>query len=173
MRLVLRPLIAVALATATVSCARMSAPVPADTSKDVAAIDTVRSDYAAAYNSGDVNKLITLYASDAVMMQEHQPAVVGAENIRKALEGTMSQFTTSLTLRAEETKVTGDMAFDRGTFKLALTPKAPGGAGMNENGKYLVLLQKGADGAWKLAREIGNTSDPMPMPAPAPATKKK
>jgi len=75
------------------------------------------------------------------------------------------------------TKVMGDMAFDRGAYVLNSTPKAPGPASMTENGKYLVLRQKGADGSWKLARKIGNTSDPLPPPmaAPAPAktTKKK
>ena len=173
MRLVLRPLIAVALAVAAVSCSPAPATTaPADTSKDVAAINTLRADYAAAYNSGDVNKLMTLYASDAVMMQEHEPTVVGADNIRKAMDGLMSTMTADMTLTADETKVMGDMAFDRGTFKLTLTPKTAGQPGMSENGKYLVLLQKGSDGSWKLAREIGNTSDPLPPPATAASAAK-
>jgi len=157
------------------ACTQTTATPPPDTAKDTAAINTLRTDYETSFNSGDVNKLMTLYTADAVMMQEHQPAAVGAESIRKAHEATMGQFTPHLTLNADETKIMGDMAFDRGTFTLTLTPKSPGVAAMSENGKYLVLLQKAADGSWKLAREIGNTSDPMippPTAAPAPSRKK-
>jgi uncharacterized protein (TIGR02246 family) len=162
------------LTVITAACTQTSATPPADTAKDTAAINTLRADYAAAFNSGDVNRIMPLYTADAVMMREHEPSAVGADSIRKAYEGMMSQATTHITLNADETKVMGDMAFDRGTFVLTITPKSPGAAAMIENGKYLVLLQKGADGAWKLAREIGNTSDPMmPPPAAAPAASTK
>jgi uncharacterized protein (TIGR02246 family) len=158
------------LAVVTAACNQTTTTMPPDTAKDTAAINTLRSDYEASFNSGDLNKLMTLYTVDAVMMQEHQPAAAGADSIRKVYEGMMSQFTTHIALNAQETKVMGGMAFDRGTFTLALTPKTPGAQGMSENGKYLVLLQKGSDGSWKLAREIGNTSDPMmPSPPSAPA----
>ncbi len=76
----------------------------------------------------------------------------------------------NVTLLAEETKVLGDMAYDRGTFVMTMTPK-DGSPNVTENGKYLVLLQRGADGLWKVAREIGNSNDPM-VPPPDPKAAK-
>ena len=39
----------------------------------------------------------------------------------------------------------GNIGFDRGHFKITLTPKA-GGPAVNDEGRYVVLLEKGADG---------------------------
>ena len=58
----------------------------------------------------------------------------------------------------------GDWAFDRGQFTMTLTPKA-GPADVTEHGKYLVLLQKQADGMEAGAR---NREPNMMMPGPAP-----
>jgi uncharacterized protein (TIGR02246 family) len=162
------------LASTLAACTPAPAPPP-DTSADTAAIGQVRSKFESALNMGDVDTLMGLYTSDAVVMEEHQPAMTGHDAIQAYYQGLMSQATPKITLKAEETKVLGEMAYDRGTFTFVLTPKAEGAPAMTENGKYLVLLQTGTDGTWKLAREIGNSSDAMP-PAPAaaaPAAPKK
>jgi ketosteroid isomerase-like protein len=60
-----------------------------------------------------------------------------------------------------EILVTGDWAFDRGTYSQTLTPKG-GGVAQKETGKYLWLYHRAPDGSWKQARVIWNSSDPLP-----------
>src|SRR4029078_10173937 len=145
------------LITATVACTA-SVPAATEAPGDRTAIDKLRADYAAAYNAGDANTLGILYTTDAVSMQDHQPATVGRDAITAMLKTMMGQMTSSLTLTPEETKIMGAWAYDRGAFLLSATPKMPGAATMTEHGKYLVLLAKQPDGTWLLSREIGNSN---------------
>jgi ketosteroid isomerase-like protein len=105
-------------------------------------------------------------------MPQNSPAQMGRDAITEANKTTFSMFDASIALNSEETKVAGNWAFDRGKYMLHLMPKT-GNDMVMEQGKYVVILQKGADGAWKLAREIGNADEaPPPPPAPAPTAKR-
>ena len=53
------------------------------------------------------------YAPDAVLMPPNQPAIVGRENIRLALQGMMDAGVTSLKLETLEIGSSGDRGFDR------------------------------------------------------------
>jgi ketosteroid isomerase-like protein len=69
--------------------------------------------------------------------------------------------------------VRGDLAAVSGTFKLSIgagkdaagkaTPAA------SDEGKFMQLLMKQADGSWKVARDIWNSSLPVPAAAAAAA----
>jgi ketosteroid isomerase-like protein len=50
----------------------------------------------------------------------------------------------------------GDMALDRGTFKLAVAPK---GTPMSDTGKYVVVWRK-TGGEWKAVADIFNSDLP-------------
>jgi len=55
----------------------------------------------------------------------------------------------------------GDMAHEHGTYTATATPKA-GGEPTTDNGKYLVIFERGADGTWRLVHDIDNSSEPEP-----------
>jgi hypothetical protein len=61
------------------------------------------------------------------------------------------------------------MAYDRGTYKTTVAPKAPGAKAIQEDGRYLVVLRRQADSSWKLVELIGNVAYPV---VPAPPEKK-
>jgi uncharacterized protein (TIGR02246 family) len=134
---------------------------------DVASINQLRTDFAAAFSSGDMTKLRSLYSQDAFAMENGQPSQDGLEAIiaaQTAMRGMASAV--SIELTPQKTHVVGDMAYDRGTFRVSVTPN--GAPQMTEEGRYLVVLLKQADGSWKLAEEIGNSPTPptaVPMPA--------
>ena len=66
----------------------------------------------------------------------------------------------------------GDMAYDRGTYSMAVTPA--GAAPIEDHGKYLTIWRKQADGSWKVARAIFNSDLPLPTTQkPARSAKKK
>jgi uncharacterized protein (TIGR02246 family) len=152
-----------ALAMGFIAC--QPAPPPEQKTEappDPAPINALRDQYASMYNSGDVSGLGNLYTDDAVVMNNNQPAANGKEAILAAAQALVGQFTVNISIMPAKTEIVGDLAYEHGTFTMSLTPKAGGGAAMQENGNYLVILKRGPDGAWKLHREIGNSSQPPP-----------
>jgi uncharacterized protein (TIGR02246 family) len=129
---------------------------------DTSGVDTLRSAWVDAFNAGDMATLRTLYTDDAVVMPEYQPPVTGPDAIVNMYEQMTMQATPHITLSPSETEVAGDWAYDRGQFTMTMTPRAEGASPMTENGSYLVILRRQADGTWKLAREIGNSNVPPP-----------
>lgn len=43
---------------------------------------------------------------------------------------------------------------------MTMTPKTGKGKPMSDKGKYIVVLQKQADGSWKIVRDISNSDLP-------------
>ena len=90
--------------------------------------------------------------------------MTGHDAIMSYNKGLFDNFAAKLTLASDETKVFGEMAYDRGRYTMEITPKA-GGAPITDEGKYLVLLQHQSDGSWKVSRDIDNSSKPAAPPA--------
>lgn len=163
--------LALAGALSLVACApaapEMNAP------GDLTAINALRSSFVAAFNAADADAIGKLYTADAVAQGNHRPSDTGTAAIVASNKATFEQMTAKIELTPEETKTMGSFGFDRGTFKITMTPKA-GGAPMNDEGRYLVLLEKGVDRSWRVSRDIDNSTLPMPMPPPpAPPVKGK
>jgi uncharacterized protein (TIGR02246 family) len=154
---------------------------PPDTSADVTKISALREEWAKDFNAADATALGDLYTADATDMPSGQPAVTGRDAIVQLYAGLLSQTTLHVTLTSTETRVAGDWAFDRGTYDQTMTPTMaadsmaknpmPAAAPVTDHGKYLVILQKQADGSWKLARDISNSDAPPPAMPAMPATK--
>ena len=133
----------------------------AQQAEDVAALDAHVEAFEAAANAGDAAALAALHTDDAIRMPPNEPSVIGKEAITAWFQTRFEQFTQKLTLSSEEGEVAGDWAFRRGTYTSAATPKA-GGEPIQDDGKYLVIMQKQPDGSWKTFRAIWNSDNPLP-----------
>jgi uncharacterized protein (TIGR02246 family) len=166
MKRYLTTLLAVASAAAIGACAPAAPEVNAPA--DIAAVSALRNSFVKAFNSGDAEAAGNVYTIDAMANGNHQPTSAGRAAIVAADKAFFSQMSATMELTSEDTKTMGTGGYDRGRYKLTLTPKA-GGPAIVDEGRYLVLLQKGPDGAWKVSYDIDNSSMPMPMPPPPPA----
>ena len=143
------------------SCTPVVVWETAETEADVEAINSLRDEFIVLDNAGDAAGVASLYTNDAVLMPPNEAAVTGNQAIESWSQITFDQFTSELTLAPEEVEVVGDWAFERGTYMIALTPKADGEP-MEDRGKYIVILRKQVDGSWKMARDIWNSDNPAP-----------
>jgi len=150
----------VALVVAIGACAP-AAPVQ-DTAADEAAIDGIRAAWQAAYNAGDAAQLASLYESDAVSMPSYSPAITGAAAVQAQMETEMAQMHGQISATGVDTMVMGDWAVHRGTFSMTMPAMGEGAEPMTENGKYIVVLHRQADGSWKIAYEMSNADQPPP-----------
>ncbi|HET9150799.1 MAG TPA: DUF4440 domain-containing protein [Gemmatimonadales bacterium] len=127
---------------------------------DQAAIRAVDSAFAAAANAGDGAAVGALYASDATLMPPGDSSRHGA-NIATYWSGLFSAYSFPVSLHPVAVEGSGDMAIATGTYSVVMTPKAAGAKPMPvDNGKYLGVLKKQADGSWKYLYDTWNSDTP-------------
>ena len=130
-----------------------------DTESDAAAIRALLADWDALANAGDAAALVELYAEDVISMPPDAVGRVGREAILASMEETFGADTLQITSVADEVDVAGDLAFMRVTYDETITPKAGGDTELM-HGNWLVILQRQADGSWKIWREMWSVFTP-------------
>jgi len=120
---------------------------------DTAAINDIWSQYSSSVNDGDVDRWMSLWTEDGVRMPPNEPTIIGKDQIRVGMKRVFDQFTFDMDITNEEVGVAGDWAFSRGIYTFAQTPKE-GGPPVFFDGKYMTILQRQADGSWKIHRDI-------------------
>jgi uncharacterized protein (TIGR02246 family) len=128
-------------------------------SADPAPIREVREKYQAAYNAADAVAVVALYTDDAVSLADHHLALEGKPAIQNYLEGIYARYGVVMTFVPIKAEVTGDLGYEHGTYTIKVTPKA-GGETVNDDGKYVMIFKRGADGAWKIRHDMDNSNRP-------------
>ena len=106
----------------------------------------------------DAAGIAELYAEDGAVMPPNAPIGKGRTAIRQTWASMMQTPGFDLVIVPEQIVVSsaGDMALDRGTYRLTI---APGGTTQTDTGKYVVVWRK-IDGEWKAAADIFNSDLP-------------
>jgi uncharacterized protein (TIGR02246 family) len=158
----------VAIAFLAVGCTGGTSPqAAAGAPPDLGPVNELRGKYQAAYNAGDAAALAALYTDDAISLPDHHPAVQGRPAIQKYFEDLFAEYSATMMISPGDTDVTPNLAHENGTFTIKVTPKA-GGDTISDDGKYLVVLKRGADGAWKIHHDIDNSNRMPSGPSAAP-----
>lgn len=111
----------------------------------------------------DAAALAALYTEDAHVMPSNSDAIAGRANIQAFWESVLQAGIKSGRLETRELEVGGDFAVETGRYQLVIHPA--GTAPLADEGKYLVVWHREADGSWKLHRDMFSSNLP-----PAPAT---
>jgi uncharacterized protein (TIGR02246 family) len=106
----------------------------------------------------DAAGIAVLYAEDGAVMPPNAPIGKGSTAIQQAWAAMMGTPGFDLTFVPEQILVSssGDMALDRGTYKLTV---APDGTAQTDTGKYVVVWRK-IGSEWKAAADIFNSDLP-------------
>ena len=131
---------------------------------DVAAIRASAEEFDRTNNTEDLEGLMATYADDAVRMPPNEPAWVGKAAIRAGFQADFEENDVQVENQVEEVQVSGDWAFARGTYAVTITP-SEGGEPVEDNGKWMAIFQRQADGSWKDVRDMWSSDNP-PMPEP-------
>jgi len=107
-----------------------------------------------ATREGDIETVLGLMTDDIVFMTPGGEPF-GKEEFRERSAG-MKSVRMDGTSDIREIRVLGDWAFIRNHIDLTATPA--GGEPMHRSGYTLSILQKGADGRWRLARDANLVS---------------
>lgn len=106
----------------------------------------------------DAASISQLYTDDGAVMPPNGPIAKGRAAIQQTWASMLQTPGFDLAFAPEQIILSrsGDMALDRGTYRLTL---APGGKPQHDTGKYVVVWRK-VGGAWKAAADIFNSDLP-------------
>ena len=106
----------------------------------------------------DAAGIAELYVEDGAVMPPNAPIGKGRAAIQQTWASMMQTPGFDLAIVPEQIIVSssGDMALDRGTYRLAI---APGGTAQTDTGKYVVVWRK-IGSEWKAAADIFNSDLP-------------
>jgi uncharacterized protein (TIGR02246 family) len=149
-----------------IGCAQRPAEPPDTRAADEAAIRASIREWSAAAQAKDAAKFVSFYAENAVVMMAGTPDISGIAAIREGIGGMMQDPNFTLSFEAENVVVarSGDLAYETGAYSMSMT--GPDNKPVPEQGHYVVVWRRQADGAWKVAVDAPLSDPPADPLAP-------
>lgn len=130
--------------------------------EDLAAIAEFNRKYLQALNDEDIETLASLTTEEHILISSGRAPTVGKAANDAANARVFKQFDIVETWTPLETVVSGDLAYQRGTFTVAATPRA-GGNTTNSSGNFLRIYKRFPDVGWRMVRDMFNSASAGPQ----------
>ena len=134
----------------------------ADTTAIEQALRDLDAQWSAAAGAKNLEKTVSFYSADAIVMPPNAPAATSSEAIRKGWQDLLAS--PGLVISWKTTKVevakSGDLACLSGTYELTMNDASS--KPVNDHGKYVEVWEKQSDGKWKCGTDIWNSDLPAP-----------
>ena len=153
----------VAASMAVAACSGGSTP-KYDRAADEAEIHRMLDDIAGSFKTGDMDKVLNVYADDVLVLGIEQPDVVGKEAWRKTLADQPKDVTINVRMDTKELEIAGDLAYERGSYTAEITSKATGALVQTVTNRHIHIFKRQPDGHWKTWRLMENTTAPSRPP---------
>jgi uncharacterized protein (TIGR02246 family) len=134
-----------------------SSPKPAPSPSAAATIRKIGNDWAQNWNAGDLEKVVAVYAPDAVYLPPHHEAVHGRDAIREYLRGPRSHGVSDLAFDVTYIKQSSDVAWDVGTYRMTVPQND--GTKREDHGKYLTVWKR-AGTKWLITADAWSSDLP-------------
>jgi uncharacterized protein (TIGR02246 family) len=151
---VVKAVLSLAFAASVAACAASPGSSEAE---DLAAIAAFNRQYLAAINDGDIDALARLTTDGHMMISSGGPPLAGKQALVDAMTGAFENFEIDETWTPEETVVSGDLAYQRGTFVVMARPKS-GGEASRSTGNFIRIYRREPDGSWLMIRDMFNSA---------------
>lgn len=129
---------------------------------DTYAINVVKSHYREGFNTGDVERVLSAFASEFTDMSDGRPNRYGADagaKLRSYLSELFARYHAKLNVIIIAIDVLGNTAYDYGWHELTLTPRE-GGEPIHRRTRYLELWNRQPQGDWRIAKFMDNADLP-------------
>jgi len=126
---------------------------------DVYLINLAKTELREAYNTGDVERLVSVFADSMIDFSQETPTRYGADakdSLAKRAGELLDVHNVRLNILVVNIVVLGDLAYDRGIHEFTFTPKG-GGAPVRRRERYLEIWQKDKAGQWKITVFMSNS----------------
>jgi len=121
-------------------------PMPGD-------IEKLKAAWIAALRAADIDCLMDMVTDDVVAAHPGGKTTHGKGELADDFRRLFRDFRMDQSSTSEETIESGEWAFDRAYVSTKIIPLA-GGEPSRVNSEVIVILRRGADGLWKIARTM-------------------
>jgi ketosteroid isomerase-like protein len=125
---------------------------PGTPTADESVLRKLDHEWSRAVGAKDVEKTISYYADDALMMPPNIPTLTGKDSIRTLWKSLLEAPGFAGGWKATKVEVSGDLAFVTGSYEITETDES--GKPMTDKGKYLKNWKKQPDGSWKCVADM-------------------
>lgn len=128
-------------------------------------ISLAKTEFREGYNHADVDRVLSVFASEFTDFSEDTPSFYGDEApkaLRQRLRELFSKYRAEMAVIIIDIAEAGDSAVDFGWHKLTLTPKN-GGEPLRIKYRYYETWKRQPDGKWKIDFVITNRELPPQM----------
>ncbi len=134
---------------------------------DEKALRDADAEWSKAAGAKDLDKTVSFYADDALVLPPNEAAVTGKDGIRSLWKGLIDSVT-DVSWKATRVEIakSGEMACLTGTYELTMND------GTKDRGKYCEVWEK-KGGTWKCGTDIWNSDLAAPGSSPAPEAAEK
>jgi len=119
---------------------------------DEAALRKIDDEWSKAVGAKDVEKTMSYYADDALMMLPNIPTLTGKDSIRTVWKSLLEAPGFAGGWKVTKVDVSGDLAFVTGTYEITETDDS--GKPMTDKGTYIKNWKKQTDGSWKCVSDM-------------------
>lgn len=152
-------------ALALIACTALTVGVFAQTDKPESATDALLKADAAwsdAAGKEDKTEFFASYINDATVMPPNGPIAEGNDAVKAVFNGIFGLPNVSVSWQATSAEISesGELGYTIGTYDLKFD--GPDGTPIADQGKYVAVWKKNADGEWKVAVDIFNSNLPLP-----------
>lgn len=130
---------------------------------DAGPLRRVLADYNRGLNNCDVEALLKVWEPDGVFMAPNQPAAEGTRQLRASYQDYCARTKADLTFTPTEVQQAGDWGWLRVAATGTLRNLRAGVVTRQDN-KSLIVVHRGADGTWRMARYAINSNTPAAPP---------
>ncbi len=120
---------------------------------DKKAIGSLRETWVRALRGKQLEQAVDLYVDDAVFFQPVGSPVTGRANIRALFATVMKTYDSDIQLDSKALGVSGNLAYDSGTYQELLVTIA-NGTKQQLTGSYLMVLKREPRGKWKIVQHM-------------------
>jgi ketosteroid isomerase-like protein len=121
-------------------------------------ISLAKTEYREGYNTGDIERILSVFNDDLTNWADGDASFYGAEGkqgLREQLQDLFAQYTAEMAVIIIDIGISGGTAFDWGWHKLSLTSKATGEVARTKY-RYYETWKKQPGGSWKIDFLISN-----------------
>ena len=135
-----------------------------DTAADETALRKLDDEWSKAAGSRDVEKMVSYYSDEAVVMLPNIPTLTGKEPIQTLWKSMVGSPDFSGGWKATKVDVarSGDLAYVSGNYEF--NEKDNSGKPISDKGKYLKVWKKQADSSWKCVADMFSSDQPAVEP---------
>lgn len=141
-----------------------SEPASGTSASDEATLRKLDDEWSKAAGAKDVDKTVSYYTDDAVVMPPNIPTLTDKAGIRNLWQSLLGgSFSGGWKATKVEVARSGDLAYISGNYEFK--EQDDSGRPLTDKGKYLEIWKKQSDGNWKCVADMFNSD----LPAVAPA----